>query len=57
MEYTGPEEGESAWSFKNLYIEITRFQKNKTNARIHSIAVPVVLATMMGIGLYMEIAH
>lgn len=52
--YTGPRKGESIFSFRNFYIEYARFHRDETNIWIHIVFIPIIVATMFGMGSYIS---
>jgi len=53
MAYT-PAKGESIFTFKNLYCEYARFHKDDTNIWIHIFFIPILVFTILGMGIYWD---
>ena len=52
-----PSKGESIFTFKNLYCEYARFHKDDTNIWIHIFFIPILVFTILGMGIYWESFH
>jgi len=52
-----PAKGESIFTFKNLYCEYARFHKDDTNIWIHIFFIPILVFTILGMGIYWESIH
>ena len=51
--YMGAPKGENPFSFKNFYIEYSRFHKDDCNIWIHVVFIPQLLTTINGLLLYL----
>lgn len=49
IEYQGPPKNESAFSFKNFYIEYSRFHMDDCNVWIHVVFIPQLAITFLGL--------
>ena len=52
-QYMGPPKNESPFSFRNFYIEYSRFHTDDCNIWIHIVFIPQLLITLFGLLLFL----